>query len=107
MEKYDPTIEDFYRKVGASVVRSITIVAVNTLRHLLEPLSLRLRFFTQRWGAVFVKSLLMVPVTIDRYRTVRSAIFEFYWHLSRIFYRKVGAFVGGSILIGTIDRQLE
>jgi GTPase SAR1 family protein len=26
MEKYDPTIEDFYRKVGASVVRSITIV---------------------------------------------------------------------------------
>jgi hypothetical protein len=29
MEKYDPTIEDFYRKVGAAVVRSISIVAVD------------------------------------------------------------------------------
>jgi hypothetical protein len=28
MEKYDPTIEDFYRKVGAVVVRSIPVQIV-------------------------------------------------------------------------------
>jgi GTPase SAR1 family protein len=28
MEKYDPTIEDFYRKVGAVVVRSIPVPIV-------------------------------------------------------------------------------